>query len=105
MDTTAKKVPLRQRRKMVRSFRKHARLNLAKLGELSGLSQPMLSRFESGKRNLSDAAWERLLNAIETFLVNQNEQLNSEIKKAKQAAAKAGASVPITKQLDHIGEL
>jgi transcriptional regulator with XRE-family HTH domain len=59
-------IPIRERRKLVRDFRKHLGLTLTEFGGLAGVSHPMLSQFETGKggHNLSDEAWKRVLNAV-----------------------------------------
>ena len=64
MDT----VPLRERQKLLRAFRKQYGITLTELGKLSVLSQPMLSQFERGERNLSAGAWARVLVAMSRLL-------------------------------------
>lgn len=83
-----KKPPLRDRRRLVRTFRKQTGLTLVDLGKLAELSNPMLSQFENGKVNLSDESWKRLCDAMEKFLLTANENYKAEIAKAKETAAK-----------------
>ena len=59
-----KKLSLRDRRRLLRAFRKQTGLTLVELGKLSGLSNPMLSQFENGNVNLSAEAASRLLAVI-----------------------------------------
>ncbi len=87
-----KTIPLRERRKLVREFREQTNLGLTELASIAGLSQPMLSQFENGVRNLSEEAWARVLAAMEKFLLTANENYKAEIAKAEETAAKLGVS-------------
>jgi|HubBroStandDraft_6_1064221.scaffolds.fasta_scaffold624439_2 transcriptional regulator with XRE-family HTH domain len=91
MPENPTKVPLRERRKLLRLFRKQNRMSLSALGELAGLSQPMLSQFENGDRDLSEEAWTRVLDAMEKFLLRANANYKAEIAQAQETAAKLGA--------------
>jgi transcriptional regulator with XRE-family HTH domain len=92
MPENPTKVPLRERRKLLRLFRKQNRMSLSALGKLAGLSQPMLSQFENGDRDLSEEAWARVLDSMEKFLLTANENYKAEITKAKETAVKLGVS-------------
>jgi transcriptional regulator with XRE-family HTH domain len=87
-----KKLPLRERRRLVRAFRKQTHLTLVELAELVGLSHAMLSQFENGKVNLSEASWVRLYEAMGEFLRTAKENYQAEIAKAEETAAKLGVS-------------
>src|SRR5580704_2046878 len=91
MPENPTKVPLRERRKLLRLFRKQNRMSLSALGELAGLSQPLLSQFENGDRDLSEEAWTRVLDAMEKFLLRANANYKAEIAQAQETAAKLGA--------------
>lgn len=98
--TEAKIVSLGQRRKLLRTFRKQFGITLDDLGELAGLSKAMLSRFESGKRDLSADAWSHLLEKISELVSEGQGNLTWDparrlagIAKARQTAARLGASV------------
>lgn len=53
-----------ERGRLLRDFRKVYGVTLEEMAKLIGLSQPMLTRFETGTRNLSADAWARLLIAM-----------------------------------------
>jgi len=98
-----KKVTLRDRRKLLRVFRKQYRVTLTELGELSDVSQPMLSQFERGDRDLSPEAWARVLVAIGKLVAVDKRLVD--IAKAGKTAAKLGALPDIVlKQLLHMVE-
>lgn len=99
MNETAK-VPLGQRRKLLRAFRKQYGITLTDLGKLAGLSNPMLSQFENGNRDLSAEAWTRVLKAMSDLITEDNTKRLAEIGKAKETAAKLGAP-----GLDILGEM
>ena len=75
-DSGRKKSP-DDRGRLVRAFRKSYDVTLEEMAKRVGLSQPMLTRFETGTRNLSAGAWASLLVAM------------SEIEKEKGAERKA----------------
>jgi transcriptional regulator with XRE-family HTH domain len=50
----------------------------SKLGRASGVSQPTINRFLSGKRNLSDEARRKIMAAIEAEMQNRQKALNAE---------------------------
>lgn len=60
MSESTENVPMRERRRQVRAFRKEKGLTLAKLGERVGLSESALHRFENGKRGISVEKWSKL---------------------------------------------
>ena len=66
-----------ERGRLLREFRKVYDVTLEEMAQRVGLSQPMLTRFETGTRNLSADAWTRLFIAM------------GEIEKEKGAASKA----------------
>lgn len=66
-----------ERGRLLREFRKVYDVTLEDMAQRVGLSQPMLTRFETGTRNLSTDAWTRLFIAM------------GEIEKEKGAAIKA----------------
>lgn len=68
MPKNSTKVPLSERRERLRAFRKKNRMSLAEFGKLAGLSQPMLSQFENGDRELSEDAWRRVQKAMDRHL-------------------------------------
>lgn len=53
-----------ERGRLIRDFRKVYDVTLEDMAKRVGLSQPMLTRFETGTRNLSADAWARLLIAM-----------------------------------------
>lgn len=98
--TEAKIVSLGQRRKLLRTFRKQFGITLDDLGELAGLSKAMLSRFESGNRDLSADAWSYLLEKISELVSEGRGNLTWDpakraagVAKARQTAAKLGVAV------------
>ncbi len=91
--TETKTVPLGQRRKKLRTFRKQYGITLAKFGKRAGVSQPMLSQFERGDSNLSDEAWAGVLKAMTDLISEDGSKRFAEITKAKGTAAKLGAEV------------
>lgn len=64
-ERAEKTVPLGQRRKMLRTFRKQYGVTLVEFGQLCNISNPMLSQFENGDRNLSAEAWTRVATAMQ----------------------------------------
>jgi transcriptional regulator with XRE-family HTH domain len=82
------KVPLRERRKLVRSFRKQTGLTLKALGELAGLSFAMIAKFENGTRDLSEASWTRLREAMDNFAHTATENYKERIDAAKETVAR-----------------
>jgi transcriptional regulator with XRE-family HTH domain len=54
-----------ERGPLLRGFRKVYDVTLDEMAKLVGLSQPMLTRFETGTRNISTDAWARLLIAMD----------------------------------------
>src|SRR5690242_18164572 len=98
-------VTLQQRRKTLRQFREEAGLSLEDLGKACGLSRSTLSRFENGERDLSEDAYNRVLEAIEKFLTKKRKALRleeakreSERVELERNAVKLGASVPYGSQ-------
>lgn len=84
-------VPLRERRKLLRAFRKLYGITLVELGKLADLSNPMLSQFERGIRDLSPEAWTRVLAAMAKLLEEDENRRSQERAKAAEIAAKLGA--------------
>ena len=64
---TERTVPPAQQRKMLRKFREQYSVTLVEFGQLCGISNPMLSQFENGNRNLSPDAWARVQAAMEKW--------------------------------------
>lgn len=89
-ETTTKTVPLAQRRQQLRKFRKEYGITLANFGKLAGVSQPMLSRFERGRRDLSPEAWTRVLQTMGKLLDEDEKRRRAKRAKAEQTAAKLG---------------
>ena len=54
----------RERGKLLHLFREQYGFTLEELGQRAGLSRAMLSRFEAGRRKLSEEAWIRVLNSL-----------------------------------------
>jgi transcriptional regulator with XRE-family HTH domain len=73
-----KKLTLQERRDLVREFRKRTGCTLVELGELADVSNPMLSQFETGARNLSEKAWERVLDAMKAARKDPKAVLHSQ---------------------------
>jgi transcriptional regulator with XRE-family HTH domain len=88
---TGGKVSLRERRKLLRDFRRQYGITLDDLGKKAELSKAMLSRFEAGNRDLSAEAWTRVLDAMGKLLVEDDAKRKAEIAKAEQTAEKLGA--------------
>jgi transcriptional regulator with XRE-family HTH domain len=63
-----KRFSLKERREALRRFRKQARLSLKALGAMANVSESMLSKFESGDRDLSPDAFARVQEAITDVL-------------------------------------
>lgn len=76
------------KRKLLRAFRKQYGLTLTELGKVAGVSQPMLSQFERGDRDLSPEAWERVHQAIGNLLREDAERRRAERDKAVETATK-----------------
>ena len=64
MTEQAKALGADELRRSIRKFRKQLKLSQAELASLAGLAQHTLSRFEMGKRNLSQDALNRVGDAI-----------------------------------------
>jgi transcriptional regulator with XRE-family HTH domain len=62
--TVTRKFRYAEHREDLQRVRKQAGLSLAELGAMTKLSESSLSRFESGQRGLSPAAFNRVLEAI-----------------------------------------
>ena len=97
MTETRERLPLSERREVLRDFRKQCGVTLTELGKLAHVSQPMLSQFENGARDLSAEAWDRVLDAMEKFLsrakteiIEKNERLKQQLAKAGETAEKLG---------------
>ncbi len=95
-----KKLPLRDRRRLLRTFRKQTGLTLVELGKLSELSNPMLSQFENGKVNLSAEASARLLVVIGDVAANfvpiteeDRAKGSAKMVQVQETAARLGAAV------------
>jgi transcriptional regulator with XRE-family HTH domain len=109
---TDKKLPLRDRRRLLRAFRKLTGLTLVELGKLSGLSNPMLSQFENGKVNLSAGAASRLLAVIGDIAANfvpnpiteDRAKSSAKMVLVQKIAAKLGASVALSTHSPDIRE-
>jgi transcriptional regulator with XRE-family HTH domain len=98
-------VPLRDRRILLRAFRKQFGIGLVELGKLADISQPMLSQFERGDRDLSSEAWARVLAAIQKLLADDDARHEQEQKKAMQTAEKLGARIKGLENLAAIARL
>ena len=86
----AGRVPLRRRRKMLRDFRKRMGVTLVKLGGEAKVSQPMLSQFEKGDRDLSADAWKRVHAAMQTLIEHDKAKHKTEVADAREIAARLG---------------
>lgn len=100
MTETRERLPLSERRELLRDFRKQCGVTLTELGKLAHVSQPMLSQFENGARDLSAEAWDRVLDAMEKFLsrakaeiIEKNEGLKQQLAKAGETAEKLGVTI------------
>jgi transcriptional regulator with XRE-family HTH domain len=67
-----------ERGEFVREFRHLYRMELQALAALAELSEPALSLFETGQRNLSGSAWKRVLEAIQAVVNENADDLGSE---------------------------
>src|SRR5207245_188840 len=65
MTEQTKQLSADEQREIFRRFLYETRLTLVAFGKLCGLTNPMLSMFENGKRGLSDKAWVRVYDAME----------------------------------------
>jgi transcriptional regulator with XRE-family HTH domain len=83
-------VPLRKRRRLLHAFREQYGLTLTELGELTGLSFSMLSKFERGGRDLSSEAWIRVLAGIQKVLSEDDARRKQEREIAAETATKLG---------------
>lgn len=63
-DSIMEHWPLDERRRCLKKFRKKMKISQAQLAALAQVSQPTLSRFERGDRDLSPAAFARVQSAI-----------------------------------------
>lgn len=102
MTETRERLPLSERRELLGDFRKQCGVTLTELGKLAHVSQPMLSQFENGARDLSAEAWDRVLGAMEKFLEANNAkqreriaELEHERAKAEETAEKLGVTVAL----------
>lgn len=78
------------RGQLLRVFRKSYGVALKEITKLTGLSQPMLTRFETGTRKLSADAWGRVESAITRIREKKEAARTAELAKAQQTAAKLG---------------
>lgn len=85
-----KKLPMGQRRRLLRTFRKQFGITLDELRKGTGLSKAMLSRFEAGNRNLSEKAWDRVFARVSSLTSKVDARRLAEIEKAKVAAEELG---------------
>lgn len=90
-STTMEAASWRERRVLVRRFRKQMKLRGETLAKMAGISRPYLTQFEKGARRLSDKAWARVLAAIQKLLAEDESRRKQEREKAVQTAAKLGA--------------
>jgi transcriptional regulator with XRE-family HTH domain len=75
----------KERRKLLRAVRKLSGITLVELGKAANLSQPMLTQFERGDRDLSPEAWGRMVSALGKLIVRR------EAKRREQGAKLWGA--------------
>lgn len=61
------------RGRLLRAFRKFYAVTLEQMAEIAGLSQPMLTRFETGTRNISVDAWTRVTDAMRSIAEEKGE--------------------------------
>jgi transcriptional regulator with XRE-family HTH domain len=61
----------KERRKLLRAVRKLSGITLVELGKAANLSQPMLTQFERGDRDLSPEAWGRMVSALGKLAVRR----------------------------------
>jgi transcriptional regulator with XRE-family HTH domain len=87
MDMPETPLTPRQKRKLLRKVREQGGLSLEELGKRSGLSRSMISKFELGKRDLSEQAWQRVADAMEKFLIEDVEKFKAQIEKSKAQIA------------------
>ncbi len=90
---------LRERQALLREVRERTGISLRKLGKLAKISYSMLSLFETGERDLSAEAWNRVMGAMEKFRIGANKERTAEIARLKneqaelqKKAAKLGVS-------------
>jgi transcriptional regulator with XRE-family HTH domain len=88
---TAKKVPLRERRKRLRKFREQYGITLAELGNVAQVSESMLAQFESGEGNLSVDDWARIVLAMRSLLADADAKRSAEISTAGQTTTEPSA--------------
>jgi transcriptional regulator with XRE-family HTH domain len=81
-------VSLGAKRKLLRRFRKKYGIGLVRFGKLARISQPMLSQFERGDRNLSAEAWVRVLDTIDKLVAEGATARAKEIQGARKVAVK-----------------
>jgi len=88
VDSKAKRIPLRERRKLLHAFRKEYGITLVELGTIADVSHPMLSQFERGQRDLSSDSWARVLRAMNKLLKEDEEKRKTQMSKAQEIARK-----------------
>jgi transcriptional regulator with XRE-family HTH domain len=92
---SAKAVSLRQRRKLLHKFRDQYGITLVELGKLANVSQPMLSQFERGRRDLSTKSWAQVLLAMTKLLKEDEDRRKQQRSEAAKTAAKLGVTDPV----------
>jgi transcriptional regulator with XRE-family HTH domain len=75
-------------RELFREVRDKTDLTLKELGRRAQLSEAMISQFENGNRDLSEEAWDRVLDAIQEFLTERQEALDSRQARLEKDAAR-----------------
>jgi hypothetical protein len=96
--TEKPKLSADEQREIFRRFLYETGLTLVAFGKLCGLTNPMLSMFENGKRELSDKAWGRVHDAMNKVVVRNRARL--EVKRAK--VSEAAAKLPLTGYLSEM---
>lgn len=102
MAEKTKTISVREQRKLLRTLREQSGISLDALGERAKLSKAMLSRFETGTRELSAEALTRVLTAMSELLAEDDARRKQEREKAVQttvALFTGVLGVPVTPSL------
>lgn len=95
----------KERGKVLRQFRKSVNLSMKEVGDSCGLSESMISLFETGKKDLSEHAFERVQKAIVNALKDREalakRKAQFEKREEKKVEKLAGNLVPqLRKEVD-----
>src|SRR5262245_60761882 len=97
--TQVSRFSLEERRNAFRKIRRQAGLSLAKMAEMAGLSESMLSKFETGSRDLSPAAYKRLEQTVVEILKGKIHHEQLEVLRSSAPAKKLSLSTLMSRSI------